>query len=179
MSRPSSSSSEIEINVNHIRECLLRNGFVSHVAHQSGNIFHEQDELLAPAKVTGSPLSTSDELKHLLVVNVIRNNTHIVEQLLVRQFFFLPKMYVITNIDDLNSLVFPGSRRMETEQRLGCFLYLVGLTKSSKLCYLYSRLPQKSHHLTLNLLTALSQTCLNCWKSRSIGWTKKMFSPKP
>ena len=87
MARP---SSQIEINVNHIRECLLRNGFVGHVAHQSGKIFHEQEDddgMLAPAKVTGS-LSTSDELKHLLVVNVIRNNTHLVEQLLVRDFFF-------------------------------------------------------------------------------------------
>lgn len=63
---------------------MLRNGFVGHVAHQSGKVFHEveDDGLLAPVKVN-STSSTSDELKHLLVVNVIRHNTHIVEQLMV------------------------------------------------------------------------------------------------
>ena len=66
-------SLQIEINVNHIRECLLRNDFITQLGNKN---FREE-----PTNRASS--TPSDEFKHLLVVNVIRHNTHIVEQLLV------------------------------------------------------------------------------------------------
>lgn len=65
----------MEINVNHITESLLRNAFIAEV----GKDLHQD---VAPALTSSTP-PTPDDFKHMLVVNVIRNNIHIVEQLLV------------------------------------------------------------------------------------------------
>lgn len=68
------SSSQIEINVKHIRECLVRGGLIP----QRATTVKEDEEVIgARSTVTGS------QLKHPFVENVVLRKKHIVEQLLV------------------------------------------------------------------------------------------------
>ena len=87
--RMSRQSQLIEINVNHIKDCLHKNGLVPRLEETL-------NEGEAATSATSSP--TSDEFKHLLVVKVIRLNTHIVEQILVSRI----RRFILNHFDVFN-----------------------------------------------------------------------------